>query len=156
MSRPPYNYGGPSSNPYAFSPPSSSSSRPTHPTSSSGKRKAPAYIEIPSDDGAPSSSIPTSKRKRPSTGHTAIPGPSTQLDLDYEDDAGAHDVIDLSQDDDREYGEDWEHYGHIDGKVVGVRYYNGIATVGEQVLLKREPTNQVCLPHMFVPTRANS
>lgn len=118
MSRPPYNYGGPS--------------RPAP------KRKAPAYITIPDDDETPSTSHPPPKRTRPSTTTT------TQRDDDYDDDAGAHDVIDLSQDSNNEYGEDWEHYGHIDGKVVGVRYYSGIATVGEQVLLKREPGNQVC------------
>lgn len=134
MSRRPYNYAGPSSQPYSTTP---SSSHPTYSTSSSTKRKAPVFIEIPDDDeDAPSSSIPTPKRsKRP-------PGPVVGTHYDYDDDFGAHDVIDLSQDNDGEYGEDWEHYGHMLTKVVGVQYYNGIATVGEQVLLKREPQNQ--------------
>lgn len=30
-----------------------------------------------------------------------------------------------------------------DGKIVGVRYYNGMATAGEVVICKREPSNQV-------------
>ena len=33
--------------------------------------------------------------------------------------------------------------GTLKSKIVGVRYYNGYATVGEMVLLKREPHNQV-------------
>lgn len=28
-----------------------------------------------------------------------------------------------------------------DGKIVGVRYYNGFATAGEMVVLRREPSN---------------
>lgn len=154
MSRPPHSHAGPSSQPYpttpsssrsidASSPPSSRStyalSRATYPPSVSAKRKTPAYIEIPDDDDdAPTSSIPVSKRnKRPSN-----PGASTQLNYDSDDDAGAHDVIDLSQDTEGEFGEDWEHYGHMLTKIVGVQYYNGIATVGEQVLLMREPRNK--------------
>ncbi|KAJ4300622.1 hypothetical protein N0V88_003306 [Collariella sp. IMI 366227] len=35
-----------------------------------------------------------------------------------------------------------ELYGSFDGKVVGVRYYNGMATAGEVVVCKREPSNQ--------------
>jgi len=31
----------------------------------------------------------------------------------------------------------------VDGKIVGIRYYNGVATPGELVVLKREPQNQV-------------
>lgn len=112
----------------------------------SAKRKAPAYIEIldddDDDDDVPTSSIPTLKRnKRPSN-----PGPSTQLNYHSDDDAGAHDVIDLSQDTEGEFGEDWEHYGHMLSKVVGVQYYKGIATIGEQVLLEREPRNKASLP----------
>ncbi len=31
--------------------------------------------------------------------------------------------------------------GAIDGKIVGIRYYDGYATIGEQVMVKREPQN---------------
>lgn len=72
-------------------------------------------------------------------------GANTQLDYGSDDDAGAHDVIDLSQDNEGEFGEDWEHYGHMLTKIVGVQYYKGIATIGEQVLLKREPQNKASL-----------
>ncbi|KAK4191938.1 putative SWI/SNF-related matrix-associated actin-dependent regulator of chromatin subfamily A member 3-like 1 [Podospora australis] len=44
---------------------------------------------------------------------------------------------DLSQSDD----EQLELYGSFDGKIVGVRYYNGVATMGEVVICKREPSN---------------
>ncbi|KAI9667568.1 MAG: hypothetical protein M1821_000384 [Bathelium mastoideum] len=33
-------------------------------------------------------------------------------------------------------------YGTLGGKIVGVRYYNGYATIGEMVVLQREPHNQ--------------
>ncbi|KAK4121600.1 RAD5-like protein [Parathielavia appendiculata] len=35
-----------------------------------------------------------------------------------------------------------ELYGSFDGKIVGVRYYNGMATAGEVVVCRREPSNQ--------------
>ena len=50
-----------------------------------------------------------------------------------------NDIIDLSQGGDEGFG--WTCVGSIDGKIVGLRYYNGHATVGEQVLIKREPAN---------------
>ncbi|KAI1327116.1 hypothetical protein F5Y16DRAFT_421124 [Xylariaceae sp. FL0255] len=34
-----------------------------------------------------------------------------------------------------------EFYGTMDNKIVGVRYYNGIVTPGEAILLRREPRN---------------
>lgn len=147
MSRTPhknYNRSFPSSSQaFASSPPSSSFSGVYSNPPSSSKRKAPEIINIPSDDDFPSPSTPSSAtQKRKKVANPAIPGSSTQLDIEYDDDAGAHEVIDLSQDDENEY---LEHYGYCDTKVVGVRYYQGIATVGEQVLLKREPRNQVSL-----------
>ncbi|KAL2129672.1 hypothetical protein VTI74DRAFT_7451 [Chaetomium olivicolor] len=39
-------------------------------------------------------------------------------------------------------GPQFELYGSFDGKIVGVRYYNGMATAGEVVVCKREPFNQ--------------
>lgn len=32
-------------------------------------------------------------------------------------------------------------YGELPSKIVGVRFYNGYATIGEHVILRREPTN---------------
>lgn len=50
------------------------------------------------------------------------------------------DYLDLTQDDD---GPPLELYGTFDGKIVGVRYYRGYASAGENVLCRREPNNQV-------------
>jgi SWI/SNF-related matrix-associated actin-dependent regulator of chromatin subfamily A3 len=50
-----------------------------------------------------------------------------------------NDIIDLSQDVDEGFG--WTCVGAIDGKIVGIRYYNGYATPGEQVMVRREPGN---------------
>lgn len=41
-----------------------------------------------------------------------------------------------------------EQLGTTDVEIVGTRYYGGIATLGEQVILKREPNNAVC-PFIF-------
>lgn len=49
-------------------------------------------------------------------------------------------VIDLTQPDE---GPAPELYGTLDTKIVGVRYYNGVASPGEVVICKREPTNPV-------------
>jgi SWI/SNF-related matrix-associated actin-dependent regulator of chromatin subfamily A3 len=35
----------------------------------------------------------------------------------------------------------WTLYGGMHAKIVGVRYYDGYATVGEMVVLRREPNN---------------
>jgi len=48
-------------------------------------------------------------------------------------------IFDLSQDADE--GNGWVCVGAIDGKIVGIRYYNGVATMGEQVMVQREPGN---------------
>ena len=48
-------------------------------------------------------------------------------------------TIDLSQDVDEGFG--WTSLGAIDGKIVGIRFYNGFAMLGEQVMIRREPTN---------------
>ncbi|KAK0666119.1 putative DNA repair and recombination protein RAD5B [Cercophora samala] len=46
--------------------------------------------------------------------------------------------IDLTQVDD----EPLELYGSLASKIVGVRYYNGVVTIGEVVVSRREPSNQ--------------
>ncbi|KAK0742163.1 SNF2 family N-terminal domain-containing protein [Apiosordaria backusii] len=47
-------------------------------------------------------------------------------------------IVDLTQSDDVPL----ELYGSFESKIVGVRYYNGVVTVGEVVVSKREPSNQ--------------
>lgn len=48
-------------------------------------------------------------------------------------------LLDLTQADD---GPVFGLYGTINNKIVGVRYYNGIVSPGEVVILRREPYNQ--------------
>ncbi|KAA8570869.1 hypothetical protein EYC84_000258 [Monilinia fructicola] len=52
----------------------------------------------------------------------------------YEDE-----VVDLSQEVEEGFG--WVCVGAIDGKIVGIRFYDGYATPGEQVMIRREPGN---------------
>lgn len=51
-------------------------------------------------------------------------------------------MIDLTQTDGNIAALDRVPVGMIENKVVGVRFYNGYATNGETVMLRREPTNQ--------------
>lgn len=48
-------------------------------------------------------------------------------------------LLDLTQGDDAPLR---EFYGSIDNKIVGCRYYRGIVTLGELVVLRREPNNE--------------
>ena len=58
------------------------------------------------------------------------------------DNALAQEVVDLTQSDDKEESV-W--VGSFAVNAVGVRYYSGVATLGEQVLLQRDPHNQASL-----------
>ena len=49
--------------------------------------------------------------------------------------------IDLTLDDDDDVYANRELYGILNTKIVGIRYYHGRATVGEYVVVKREPRN---------------
>ncbi|KAL4807787.1 SNF2 family N-terminal domain-containing protein [Aspergillus unguis] len=62
--------------------------------------------------------------------------------LDDEDDAGASDLVQGSQVVDDSSDATQMHYGDLNTKIVGVRYYRGQVTIGEHVVLKREPQNQ--------------
>lgn len=63
-------------------------------------------------------------------------GPASQQRDPFEDEP---ELVDLTQADD---GPVFGLYGTINNKVVGVRYYSGIVSPGEVVILRREPTNQ--------------
>ena len=63
------------------------------------------------------------------------------IDLTEGDD-DADEVIFLSQDANDTTGEFYELYGTWDVKVVGLQYYTGFASVGEHVIIKREPDNR--------------
>ncbi|EPS34370.1 hypothetical protein PDE_09334 [Penicillium oxalicum 114-2] len=68
--------------------------------------------------------------------------PLTQVAGEDEDDAGAEDLVQSTQGTDESSESGSILYGKIDGKIVGVRFYRGVATLGEHVVLKREPNNQ--------------
>ncbi|KAE8383217.1 SNF2 family N-terminal domain-containing protein [Aspergillus bertholletiae] len=61
---------------------------------------------------------------------------------DEEDDAQAADVVPGSQAVDDLAAGNSMLYGAIDTKIVGVRFYRGHATLGEHVILRRQPENQ--------------
>ena len=53
----------------------------------------------------------------------------------------ADDILILSQDDNDNTNQNYELYGTLNAKVVGIQYYTGHATVGEHVIVRREPSN---------------
>ena len=65
---------------------------------------------------------------------------SSQLDI-IDDEEDADELIMWSHDDGAT-NETFERYGTIQTKIVGLRYYNGHATVGEHVVVRREPSNR--------------
>ncbi|KAL4870522.1 hypothetical protein BDV12DRAFT_165761 [Aspergillus spectabilis] len=67
---------------------------------------------------------------------------ASQVSLEDEDDAVAADVVQGSQEGDEASDTTQLHYGDLNTKIVGVRYYRGQATIGEHVVLRREPRNQ--------------
>ncbi|KAG0653087.1 Sucrose nonfermenting 2 3 [Hyphodiscus hymeniophilus] len=105
------------------------------------RKRSSSWIDLTGDD-----ENPPQKHTRVNQLSSSQPRPSQSLvsasQLERiawaEDDAG-EDIIDLSQDADEGFG--WLCVGAIDGKIVGIRYYDGYATVGEQVMVKREPGN---------------
>lgn len=62
--------------------------------------------------------------------------------VDDEDDAQAVDVIPGSQEANDDTPGSTMLFGNLHTKIVGIRYYRGHATIGEHVILKREPSNQ--------------
>jgi len=85
---------------------------------------------------------PSSTSRHASQCYAAGSSQLNPLTIDDEDeDAGAEEVPDASQ----SFNEDearFSLYGTMASKIVGVRYYDGVATVGEMVILRREPHNQ--------------
>jgi SWI/SNF-related matrix-associated actin-dependent regulator of chromatin subfamily A3 len=92
-----------------------------------------ARISAPAE--APSSESNTLLSSQKSQGHNGWQFPASTQAID---DAEAE-SIDLTQDDD---GSSLELYGTHGAKIVGVRYYNGVVTPHELVMLQREPQNQ--------------
>jgi SWI/SNF-related matrix-associated actin-dependent regulator of chromatin subfamily A3 len=82
-------------------------------------------------------SAPTSFRGAAPPGSSqsqAIP-----LDSDYDSDDGLADAPEATQN----YNtSSFEIYGVLHSKIVGVRFYSGVASIGEMVVLRREPQNR--------------
>jgi len=105
------------------------------------RKRAGIWIDLTGDD-----ENPPQKQTRVNQAGSSQPRPSQSLNSSSQRDRDVwlesnegNQIIDLSQDVDEGFG--WTCVGAIDGKIVGIRYYDGYATVGEQVMVKREPGN---------------
>jgi SWI/SNF-related matrix-associated actin-dependent regulator of chromatin subfamily A3 len=111
-------------------------------TMSNSRKRASSWVDLTgSDDENPP---PQPKQARVSASQSASgPQPRPSQSLSRRDAWGEADeedeIVDLSQDVDE--GNGWVCVGAIDGKIVGIRYYDGYATMGEQVMIRREPGN---------------
>ncbi|USP79733.1 Putative SWI/SNF-related matrix-associated actin-dependent regulator of chromatin subfamily A member 3-like 1 [Curvularia clavata] len=122
------------------------------------KRRA-KVIDLTADD-APASSSQGYAESQPSPRATkqartsrnnaqrAPPGSSQDAPIFVDEDEDDEEEDDASQEaPNSTQGYSQQHYnyllyGSLDNKIVGVRYYNGYATTGETVVLRREPHNQ--------------
>lgn len=108
-------------------------------------RKRSAKAMGPANDGPrleDSTRAPKSARTR--YDQSGAPG-SSQTDAIYVDDDdeeadASQDAPDASQGY-NEHAYSYGLYGAVQEKIVGVRYYNGYATLGEMVMCRREPNN---------------
>ncbi|APA13003.1 hypothetical protein SS1G_08499 [Sclerotinia sclerotiorum 1980 UF-70] len=116
-----------------------------------GKRNASSeFVDLTNSDSE--NEVPRAQqRKQPRLNPTAglsrtsggFGGSSSSQAMTVRDQWGEGDEdedIDLSQEVEEGFG--WVCLGAIDGKIVGVRFYNGYASPGEQVMIRREPGNQ--------------
>ncbi|KXX82067.1 putative SWI/SNF-related matrix-associated actin-dependent regulator of chromatin subfamily A member 3-like 1 [Madurella mycetomatis] len=112
------------------------SARPTK----SARYPASSYASQPSAYGSSQpSSIAASSQPSSSAAVQASPDAVQRLSWQTPgDDDGEPCTQDLTQSDD---GPAHEFYGSLESKIVGVRYYNGMATAGEVVVCRREPSN---------------
>lgn len=75
---------------------------------------------------------------------TSSAGRQSESWFDDDEDVDGDTEVNGSQEFDDNMYQTLELYGKMQHKIVGVRFYNGRATLGERVMLRREPTNQVC------------
>ena len=110
--------------------------------SSLGKRSSEWIDLTADDDDTPSSSRPQKQARRVG-GPASSSQPQASQSLATRDqwrlENGEDEIIDLSQDVDEGHG--WTNMGSLKDKIVGVRYYTGLASPGESVLVQREPGN---------------
>ena len=71
-----------------------------------------------------------------------LPGDIVDGSDRHDDDDDADELVATTQDNvDQNGTANSQHYGTLLTKIVGIRYYNGYATIGEHVVCRREPTN---------------
>lgn len=109
------------------------------------RKRASEWVDLTADSEENAS--PNSSRKHARVNQNGGPSssqPQPSQSLTARDqwgvfENGEDEIIDLSQDVDEGHG--WTNLGSLKDKIVGVRFYNGLASMGEQVMIKREPGN---------------
>ncbi|KAF1836632.1 hypothetical protein BDW02DRAFT_566900 [Decorospora gaudefroyi] len=108
------------------------------PSSSRGSTRSQGYASS-SCHGHKQARTAYNPSQRTASGSSQTNPISVDDDDDGEEEA-SQEVPDTSQDyNQQQY--DYVLYGSLNNKIVGVRYYNGYATAGEMVVLRREPHN---------------
>jgi hypothetical protein len=112
---------------------------------------SPFYSSQPQAHGSSSQGYAQSSQSSPNsrahkqprtTASRRTPSGASQHDpvyVDVEEDEDEEDVSATQGFTEQEYS--WTLYGVMYGKIVGCRYYSGYATVGEMVIVRREPNN---------------
>ena len=104
------------------------------------RKRACSWVDLTSDDENPPPKQTRVNRQGSQPQPSLSLNSASQVQRDAWADADeGNEIIDLSQDVDEGFG--WLCLGAIDAKIVGIRYYDGYATMGEQVMIKREPGN---------------
>ncbi|KAK4695561.1 hypothetical protein P7C71_g2213, partial [Lecanoromycetidae sp. Uapishka_2] len=101
-----------------------------------GKRKHDA-IDLTGDNDESSAS----QSRRPPPGN-AVSQSQRDSWVAQSQEEDADDVLITTQDGDDSATASYQLYGILETKIVGVQYYRGYATIGEHVLIRREPGNQ--------------
>jgi SWI/SNF-related matrix-associated actin-dependent regulator of chromatin subfamily A3 len=107
------------------------------------RKRAPEFVDLTGDE----ENHHHSKHARLSSSQPSGSQPRFSQSLNTRDSWGGaepvdnedQEVIELSQDNEEANG--WLCIGAVNAKVVGLRYYSGFATVGEVVMVRREPSN---------------
>ncbi|KAL9091832.1 MAG: hypothetical protein Q9159_001204 [Coniocarpon cinnabarinum] len=105
---------------------------------SSAKRPSVELIDLTSN----SDDAHRDKRSRPSIADEYSSTSARNFDSFRESWAEALEEVDSSQNFDDDALQAFQHYGTINAKIVGIRFYHGRATTGEFVVVRREPRNQ--------------
>ncbi|KKK16658.1 SNF2 family helicase [Aspergillus rambellii] len=107
------------------------------------RKRSIDQIDLTVSDGEDSrSKVPCISGQRFGQDTTFVPLSQASQVYVVEDEDDAQALIQGSQEVDDSEDVARLHYGDLQTKIVGVRYYAGHATIGERVLLKREPHNQ--------------